>query len=124
MASRHRARSRSVQIIRVAEVAAKDVRRPYIKQLLVIFIYIIFNIKILILFRTTSSLSPCLIVLSSPPARLMLLYTNPSVPPLSKLGAYNDWPNPSVINGCMPSPKGLCIIVLEIYFTNYLISLM
>ncbi|KXN66164.1 ribosomal protein L18ae [Conidiobolus coronatus NRRL 28638] len=34
MASRHRARSRSVQIIRVAEVAAKDVRRPYIKQLL------------------------------------------------------------------------------------------
>ncbi|KAF9584590.1 60S ribosomal protein L20, partial [Lunasporangiospora selenospora] len=35
MASRHRARSRSIQVIRVAEVANVDVRRPYIKQLLV-----------------------------------------------------------------------------------------
>ncbi|KFH68928.1 large subunit ribosomal protein L18Ae [Podila verticillata NRRL 6337] len=35
MASRHRARSRSIQIIRVAEVANADVRRPYIKQILV-----------------------------------------------------------------------------------------
>lgn len=34
MASRHRARFRSVQVIRVAEVAVADVRRPYIKQLL------------------------------------------------------------------------------------------
>ncbi|KAJ3374282.1 hypothetical protein AMAG_09687 [Allomyces macrogynus ATCC 38327] len=34
MAARHRSRFRSVQIIRVAEVAAKDVRRPYIQQLL------------------------------------------------------------------------------------------
>ncbi|KAI9219063.1 60S ribosomal protein L20-like protein [Blastocladiella britannica] len=34
MAARHRARFRSVQIIRVAEVATKDVRRPYISQLL------------------------------------------------------------------------------------------
>jgi large subunit ribosomal protein L18Ae len=34
MAARHRARFRSVQIIRVAEVAAKDVRRPYVQQLL------------------------------------------------------------------------------------------
>ncbi|ORZ09443.1 ribosomal L18ae/LX protein domain-domain-containing protein [Lobosporangium transversale] len=35
MASRHRARSRSIQVIRVAEVANSEVRRPYIKQLLV-----------------------------------------------------------------------------------------
>ncbi|KAF9970107.1 60S ribosomal protein L20 [Actinomortierella ambigua] len=35
MASRHRARFSSVQIIRVAEVSNADVRRPYIKQLLV-----------------------------------------------------------------------------------------
>ncbi|KAJ1979119.1 60S ribosomal protein L20B [Dimargaris cristalligena] len=35
MAARHRARFSSIQVIRVAEVAAKDVRRPYIKQLLV-----------------------------------------------------------------------------------------
>jgi len=35
MAARHRARFRSVQIIRVAEVKNADVRRPYIKQLLV-----------------------------------------------------------------------------------------
>ena len=34
MAARHRARFRSIQIIRVAEVAASDIRRPYIKQLL------------------------------------------------------------------------------------------
>lgn len=35
MAARHRARFRSVQILRVAEVEKKDdVRRPYIKQLL------------------------------------------------------------------------------------------
>ncbi|RKP07794.1 ribosomal L18ae/LX protein domain-containing protein [Thamnocephalis sphaerospora] len=34
MAARHRARFRSIQVIRVAEVAAKDVRRPYIKQVL------------------------------------------------------------------------------------------
>ncbi|ORZ35599.1 ribosomal L18ae/LX protein domain-domain-containing protein [Catenaria anguillulae PL171] len=34
MAARHRARFRSVQIIRVAEVATKDVRRPYIQQIL------------------------------------------------------------------------------------------
>jgi large subunit ribosomal protein L18Ae len=34
MASRHRARFRSIQIIRVAEVKAEDARRPYIKQLL------------------------------------------------------------------------------------------
>ncbi|KAI9355166.1 60S ribosomal protein L18ae [Pilaira anomala] len=34
MASRHRARFRSVQIIRVAEVKDADVRRPYIKQLM------------------------------------------------------------------------------------------
>ncbi|KAI8994883.1 60S ribosomal protein L18ae [Pilobolus umbonatus] len=34
MASRHRARFRSVQIIRVAEVKDADVRRQYIKQLL------------------------------------------------------------------------------------------
>ncbi|KAI9247841.1 60S ribosomal protein L18ae [Sporodiniella umbellata] len=34
MAARHRARFRSVQIIRVAEVANADVRRQYIKQLL------------------------------------------------------------------------------------------
>ncbi|KAF8980855.1 60S ribosomal protein L20 [Entomortierella lignicola] len=35
MASRHRARSRSIQVIRVAEVSNAEVRRPYIKQLLV-----------------------------------------------------------------------------------------
>ncbi|ORX82905.1 60S ribosomal protein L20A [Basidiobolus meristosporus CBS 931.73] len=35
MAARHRARFRSIQIIRVAEVANADVRRPYIKQLMV-----------------------------------------------------------------------------------------
>ncbi|KAJ1660044.1 60S ribosomal protein L20B [Dispira simplex] len=34
MASRHRARFSSIQIIRVAEVSNQDVRRPYIKQLL------------------------------------------------------------------------------------------
>ena len=34
MAARHRARFRSVQIIRVAEVKDADVRRQYIKQLL------------------------------------------------------------------------------------------
>ncbi|KAG2237074.1 hypothetical protein INT48_001842 [Thamnidium elegans] len=34
MAARHRARFRSVQIIRVAEVKDADVRRPYIKQLM------------------------------------------------------------------------------------------
>lgn len=35
MAARHRARFRSVQILRVAEIEKKeDVRRPYIKQLL------------------------------------------------------------------------------------------
>ncbi|KAI9229018.1 MAG: 60S ribosomal protein L18ae [Piptocephalis tieghemiana] len=34
MAARHRVRFRSLQIIRVAEVAVKDIRRPYIKQLL------------------------------------------------------------------------------------------
>jgi large subunit ribosomal protein L18Ae len=34
MAARHRARFSSIQIIKVAEVASKDVRRPYIKQLL------------------------------------------------------------------------------------------
>jgi large subunit ribosomal protein L18Ae len=34
MASRHRARFRSIQIIRVAEVKAADVRRQYIKQIL------------------------------------------------------------------------------------------
>lgn len=34
MASRHRARFRSIQIIRVAEVKSADVRRPYINQLL------------------------------------------------------------------------------------------
>jgi large subunit ribosomal protein L18Ae len=34
MAARHRARFRSIQIIRVAEIAAKDVRRPYIRQVL------------------------------------------------------------------------------------------
>jgi len=34
MAARHRARFRSVQIIRVAEIANADVRRPYISQLL------------------------------------------------------------------------------------------
>jgi large subunit ribosomal protein L18Ae len=34
MASRHRARFRSVQIIKVGEVKAADVRRPYIKQIL------------------------------------------------------------------------------------------
>ncbi|KAL7749727.1 60S ribosomal protein L20B [Sorochytrium milnesiophthora] len=34
MAARHRARFRSIQIIRVAEVAAKDVRRPYIQQII------------------------------------------------------------------------------------------
>jgi len=32
MAARHRSRFRSIQIIRVAEVATKDVRRAYIKQ--------------------------------------------------------------------------------------------
>jgi len=35
MAARHRARFRAIQIIRVAAVDSKDVRRPYIKQLLV-----------------------------------------------------------------------------------------
>ena len=34
MAARHRARFRSVQIIRVAEVKDADVRRQYIKQLM------------------------------------------------------------------------------------------
>ncbi|KAI9291584.1 ribosomal protein L18ae [Neoconidiobolus thromboides FSU 785] len=34
LAARHRARFRSVQIIRVAEIAAKDVKRAYIQQLL------------------------------------------------------------------------------------------
>ncbi|KAI8589249.1 60S ribosomal protein L20 [Geranomyces variabilis] len=34
MAARHRARFSSIQIIKVAEVKAADVRRPYIKQLL------------------------------------------------------------------------------------------
>ncbi|EPZ32213.1 ribosomal protein L18ae [Rozella allomycis CSF55] len=34
MASRHRARFRSIQIIKVEEIANSDVRRPYIKQLL------------------------------------------------------------------------------------------
>jgi large subunit ribosomal protein L18Ae len=34
MAARHRARFRSVQIIRVAEVKDADVRRQYIKQIL------------------------------------------------------------------------------------------
>ncbi|KAJ1665344.1 60S ribosomal protein L20B [Coemansia sp. RSA 1646] len=34
MAARHRARFSSVQIIRVAEVKAADVRRPYIQQLI------------------------------------------------------------------------------------------
>jgi hypothetical protein len=34
MAARHRARFRSVQIIRVAEVKDADIRRQYIKQLL------------------------------------------------------------------------------------------
>jgi large subunit ribosomal protein L18Ae len=34
MASRHRARFRSIQIIRVAEVEDDDVRRAYTKQLL------------------------------------------------------------------------------------------
>ena len=35
MAARHRARFRSIQIMRVAEVKNADVKRPYIKQLLV-----------------------------------------------------------------------------------------
>lgn len=34
MAARHRARFHSVHIIKVAEVKAADVRRPYIKQIL------------------------------------------------------------------------------------------
>ncbi|KAJ1676526.1 60S ribosomal protein L20B, partial [Spiromyces aspiralis] len=34
MAARHRARFGSIHIIRVAQVEAKDVRRPYIQQLL------------------------------------------------------------------------------------------
>lgn len=34
MASRHRARFSSIHIIRVAEIASKDVRRPYIQQLI------------------------------------------------------------------------------------------
>ncbi|KAJ1981584.1 60S ribosomal protein L20B [Dimargaris verticillata] len=34
MASRHQARFQSIQIIRVAEVAKADVRRPYVKQFL------------------------------------------------------------------------------------------
>ncbi len=34
LAAQHRARFHSVQIIKVAEVKAEDVRRPYIKQLL------------------------------------------------------------------------------------------
>ncbi|KAI9139274.1 ribosomal L18ae/LX protein domain-containing protein [Paraphysoderma sedebokerense] len=34
MAARHRARFRSIQIIRVAEVKTADVRRPYITQLI------------------------------------------------------------------------------------------
>ena len=35
MAARHRARFSSIHIMKVAEVAGKDVRRPYIQQLLV-----------------------------------------------------------------------------------------
>lgn len=35
MAARHRARFRSIHIIKVAEVQAKDVRRPYITQFIV-----------------------------------------------------------------------------------------
>lgn len=34
MAARHRARFASIHIIKVAEVAAKDVKRPYIRQLI------------------------------------------------------------------------------------------
>lgn len=34
MAARHRARFGSIQIIKVATVANKDVRRPYIQQIL------------------------------------------------------------------------------------------
>lgn len=34
MSARHRARAHAVQIIRVAEVANKDVRRPYVQQVL------------------------------------------------------------------------------------------
>ena len=34
MASRHRARFGSIQIIRVAEVKAADVRRPHVKQMI------------------------------------------------------------------------------------------
>jgi len=34
MSARHRARFSSIQIIRVAEVNADSVRRPYVKQLL------------------------------------------------------------------------------------------
>lgn len=34
MAARHRCRFRSIQIIRIAELATKEVRRPYIQQLL------------------------------------------------------------------------------------------
>lgn len=33
MASRHRARFQSIQIIRIAEVKAADVKRPHMKQL-------------------------------------------------------------------------------------------
>ncbi|XJO76812.1 hypothetical protein BDV3_007289 [Batrachochytrium dendrobatidis] len=35
MAARHRARFTQIQIIKVAEVKAEDVRRPYIRQILV-----------------------------------------------------------------------------------------
>ena len=34
MAARHRARFTSIHIIRIEEVAAADVKRPYIKQLI------------------------------------------------------------------------------------------
>ena len=34
LAARHRARFSSIHIIRVAEIASKDVRRPYIQQLI------------------------------------------------------------------------------------------
>ncbi len=35
MAARHRARFTSIQIIKVATVKTEDVRRPYIRQILV-----------------------------------------------------------------------------------------
>lgn len=35
MAGRHRARFRSVQVIKVSEITASQVRRPYIQQLIV-----------------------------------------------------------------------------------------